>query len=104
MVQEGLTNARKHAPGSRVTVRVYAGPPRTEVTVEVGNPLPIGVTESEIPGAGAGLTGLHERVELDGGTLQHGSVDGTFTLRARLPWHSPPAPGPAPAPAPKEDR
>lgn len=91
VVQEGLTNARKHAPGSPVKVRVYAGSPRDEVTVEVSNPLPAGVAESEIPGAGAGLTGLHERVELDGGTLRHGSVDGTFTLRARLPWHSPPA-------------
>lgn len=90
VVQEGLTNARKHAPGSRVKVRVYAGAPREEVTVEVSNPLPAGVAESEIPGAGAGLTGLHERVELDGGTLRHGSVDGTFTLSARLPWHSPP--------------
>ncbi|WP_329077337.1 sensor histidine kinase [Streptomyces niveus] len=90
VVQEGLTNARKHAPGSPVKVRVYAGSPREEVTVEVSNPLPAGVAESEIPGAGAGLTGLHERVELDGGTLRHGSVDGTFTLSARLPWHSPP--------------
>ncbi|MFE5668638.1 sensor histidine kinase [Streptomyces niveus] len=90
VVQEGLTNARKHAPGSQVKVRVYAGAPREEVTVEVSNPLPAGVAESEIPGAGAGLTGLHERVELDGGTLRHGSVDGTFTLSARLPWHSPP--------------
>ncbi|MEV8340274.1 sensor histidine kinase [Streptomyces niveus] len=90
VVQEGLTNARKHAPGSQVKVRVYAGSPREEVTVEVSNPLPAGVAESEIPGAGAGLTGLHERVELDGGTLRHGSVDGTFTLSARLPWHSPP--------------
>ncbi|MFI6693528.1 sensor histidine kinase [Streptomyces sp. NPDC050433] len=90
VVQEGLTNARKHAPGSPVTVRLYAGSPRTEVTVEVSNPLPVGVPESAIPGAGAGLTGLHERVELDGGKLRHGSVDGTFTLSARLPWHSPP--------------
>lgn len=90
VVQEGLTNARKHAPGSPVKVRVYAGAPREEVTVEVSNPLPAGVAESEIPGASAGLTGLHERVELDGGTLRHGSVDGTFTLSARLPWHSPP--------------
>lgn len=90
VVQEGLTNARKHAPGSHVTVRVYAGSPRTDVTVEVSNPLPVGAPASAIPGAGAGLTGLHERVELDGGTLQHASVDGTFTLRARLPWHSPP--------------
>ncbi|MFD5895206.1 sensor histidine kinase [Streptomyces sp. NPDC060366] len=92
VVQEGLTNALKHAPGSHVTVRVRAdsgtsGTSGTEMTVVVTNPLPADTAESEIPGAGAGLTGLHERVELEGGTLQHGSVDGTFTLRARLPWH-----------------
>lgn len=90
VIQEGLTNARKHAPGSHVTVRVYTGDPRTEMTVEVSNPLPAGVSGTRIPGAGAGLTGLHERVELDGGTLRHGSDDGAFTLRARLPWHAPP--------------
>ncbi|MDK1472427.1 histidine kinase [Streptomyces sp. 549] len=85
VVQEGLTNARKHAPGARVGVRL-AGAPGTGLTVEVHNPLPVGVTASEIPGAGAGLTGLRERVDLDGGTLEHGSGDGTFTLTARLPW------------------
>lgn len=85
VVQEGLTNARKHAPGARLTVRV-TGRPGHGLTVELANPLPVGVTASEIPGAGAGLTGLRERVELDGGTLHHGSADGAFTLCARLPW------------------
>ncbi|MFJ1589400.1 sensor histidine kinase [Kitasatospora albolonga] len=85
LVQEGLTNARKHAPGARVTVRV-AGAPGAGLTVEVRSPLPVGVTASEIPGAGAGLTGLRERVELDGGSLEHGSREGAFVLRARLPW------------------
>ncbi|UGY92143.1 sensor histidine kinase [Streptomyces gobiensis] len=85
VVQEGLTNARKHAPGAQVTIQL-AGAPGTDLTVRVSNPLPAGVTAPEIPGAGAGLTGLRERVELDGGTLEHGSTDGTFTLWARLRW------------------
>ncbi|GAA1896481.1 histidine kinase [Streptomyces sodiiphilus] len=85
VVQEGLTNARKHAPGARVTVSV-TGEPGTGLTVRVANPLPVGVTQAEIPGAGAGLTGLEERVGLDGGELEHGSTDGTFLLLARLPW------------------
>ncbi|MGH3682780.1 MAG: sensor histidine kinase, partial [Natronosporangium sp.] len=66
-------------------VRV-CGAPGSGLQVAVTNPLPLGVTAVEIPGAGAGLTGLAERVALDGGTLEHGAVDGTFRLAARLPW------------------
>lgn len=85
VVQEGLTNARKHAPGARVEVRVQGGPGRA-LAVSVRNPLPVGVAAAEIPGAGAGLTGLAERVRLDGGTLTHGSRRGVFRLDAELPW------------------
>ncbi|WP_020667634.1 sensor histidine kinase [Amycolatopsis nigrescens] len=85
VVQEGLTNARKHAPGAATTV-LLTGEPGGQLTVEVGNPLPADRTSPEIPGAGAGLTGLGERVQLDGGVLSHHGRDGRFTLRARLPW------------------
>jgi signal transduction histidine kinase len=85
MVQEGLTNARKHAPGAAVDVQVR-GEPGGEVVVEVGNPVPVGVTASEIPGAGAGLTGLAERVALQGGELTREIADGRFRLRACMPW------------------
>ena len=47
-VQEGLTNARKHAPGAPVTVRL-TGAPGSELTIEVTNPTPQGVS------AGAGI-------------------------------------------------
>ncbi len=83
VVQEGLTNARKHAPGTRVTIRLTATP-GTALTVEVTNPT--GPAAAPIPGAGSGLIGLRERVELDGGTLERTGTDGTFALRARLPW------------------
>jgi signal transduction histidine kinase len=55
--------------------------------VEVRNELP-GPPDADaaIPGTGAGLTGLAERVRLDDGTLEHLAADGFFTLRARLPW------------------
>ncbi|MBO8202836.1 histidine kinase [Streptomyces smyrnaeus] len=91
-VQEGLTNARKHAPGSPVQVRV-AGTVGEELTVRVSNPLP-GAREPRrgeavIPGAGAGLTGLRERLEIEGGTLAYGPENGRFTLLARLPWPPP---------------
>lgn len=85
LVQEGLTNTRKHAPGARVDVRI-SGAPGRGLEVSVVNPLPVGVAPAEIPGAGAGLTGLSERVALDGGTLRHGPEGGEFRLLAALPW------------------
>lgn len=87
VVQEGLTNARKHAPNEPVAVTVR-GRPGEGLTVRVRNALPAGASPAAIPGAGAGLTGLEERTALDGGTLRHGANagDGTFELLARLPW------------------
>ncbi|WP_413797016.1 hypothetical protein [Streptomyces iranensis] len=69
-----------------VSVRL-AGSPGDGLTVEVRNGLPAAPrADGAVPGTGAGLTGLAERVRLDGGTLDHAAADGTFTLRARLPW------------------
>jgi signal transduction histidine kinase len=56
------------------------------VLVQVANAAPIGVTTSEIPGAGSGLIGLAERVALHGGELGREIRDGQFQLRARIPW------------------
>ncbi|MFI7104201.1 sensor histidine kinase [Streptomyces sp. NPDC050161] len=85
VVQEGLTNARKHAPGATVSVRL-AGSPGRGLTLEVTNALPAGRFPAQIPGAQVGLTGLGERVALDGGTLTHHRTGGRFVLRAQLPW------------------
>ncbi|MFI0368711.1 sensor histidine kinase [Actinomadura sp. 1N219] len=83
IVQEGLTNARKHAPGAAVRVTLDAG---KELDIEVVNAVPAGPPALAIPGAGAGLVGLAERVALLGGTLEHGRTrDGRFRLHARLP-------------------
>jgi signal transduction histidine kinase len=83
IVQEGLTNARKHAPGARVRVTV-AGGPADGLTVEVSNPAAVA---GGLPGAGAGLIGLGERVDLVGGRIEHGWAEsGEFRLRAWLPW------------------
>ncbi|MBE3000706.1 histidine kinase [Nocardiopsis sp. HNM0947] len=85
VVQEGLTNARKHAPGSRVVVGLSGGPDHgLEVTVV--NVLPPGMAPTEIPGVGAGLAGLTERVGLEGGQITHGAAEGEFRLTAVLPW------------------
>ncbi|GAA3244027.1 histidine kinase [Pseudonocardia petroleophila] len=85
LVQEGLTNARKHAPGAGVEVLVDVD---ADVVVQIVNPVAVGVTGTEIPGARAGLVGLGERVALHGGELTREIVDGRFRLLARIPWAS----------------
>ena len=87
VVQEGLTNARKHAPGAEVTVSVSGGP-GPGLTAEVRNRWPVGVPAgAPIPGAGQGLTGLTERAAIAGGRLEHGRLpSGDFRLSAWLPW------------------
>ena len=86
MVQEALTNARKHAPGARVTVTV-GGAPGTGLTITVCNPGPVSPVPTAIPGAGTGLIGLAERATLAGGRLDHRrEPGGGFTLEAWLPW------------------
>jgi signal transduction histidine kinase len=82
VVQEGLTNARKHAPGAPVTVDVEHGDDGT-VTVTVENPLTVG-EPLDLPGAGAGLVGLAERVRLAGGSIHSGQIQGRWQLRATL--------------------
>jgi signal transduction histidine kinase len=94
VVQESLTNARKHAPGTAVTVRV-AGDAHS-VLVLVDNPVPVGLTDADLAGGtasergrgGTGLIGLAERVRLDGGTLHSGIEAGRFRVLAELPGGS----------------
>ena len=81
IVQEGLTNALKHAPGSHaeVIVRFDQDSVHLEITDD-------GNTGSEEDGLGHGLVGMRERVALYGGTLEAGPRDGGgFVLRADLP-------------------
>ncbi|CAM5438721.1 MULTISPECIES: sensor histidine kinase [Streptomyces] len=85
IAQEGLTNARKHAPGTEVTVTV-TGAPGEGLSVAVRNPAPEGPVP-HVPGSGQGLIGLTERATLAGGRLEHGpATDGGFEVRGRLPW------------------
>ncbi|WFE30443.1 histidine kinase [Solwaraspora sp. WMMD791] len=86
IVQEGLTNARKHAPGAAALVTV-TGRPGDGLTVEVVSRRPVAPSATAIPGAGTGLVGLAERTALAGGRLTHGPTDaGDFRLGAWLPW------------------
>jgi signal transduction histidine kinase len=84
VVQEGLTNARKHAPAAAVDVSVCV--PDGALVVEVRS-RPSTTAPTELEGAGTGLIGLAERVSLAGGSLEHGRDEsGDFSLRATLPW------------------
>jgi signal transduction histidine kinase len=86
IVQEGLTNARKHAPGAELSVELR-GCPETGLDVVLSNPLGFAPgTPRPVPGAGLGLVGLTERVALHGGRVEHGPRDGAFVLRCWLPW------------------
>ncbi len=92
VVQEALTNVRKHAPGTVATVRV-GGAPGEGLTIELRNPPSAGDEHATpLPSAGTGLVGLGERVGLAGGRLEHGwTDDGDFRLSAWLPWPAAPA-------------
>ena len=86
MLQEGLTNARKHAPGSLVRLGLHGGAGEG-LEVAVTNRRSVAQPEAQVPGAGLGLLGLTERVELAGGDLRHGwEGDDEHRLVARLPW------------------
>jgi signal transduction histidine kinase len=83
--QEALTNARKHAPGQPVTLRLEYEP--DQVCVSVVNRLPPRQAEGPLAAAGAGygLTGLRERAALAGGTLEAGPADGNWRVTLRMP-------------------
>lgn len=83
IVQEGLTNAGRHAPGALLTVDL-AGCPEDGMTVRLRNPRGFGRRDTS--GAGLGLVGLSERAVLRGGWLESGTSGKHFELHAWLPW------------------
>ena len=83
IVQEGLTNARKHAPGTKVEVRL-SGDPDSGLRIELRNP--VNGRGAAVPGGGYGLLGLAERTGLVGGWIEHGIRDEVFQLEAWMPW------------------
>lgn len=88
IVQEALTNARKHAAGHPVLVELR-GRPGGELVIEVTNELARSRRSAPPPGSGTGLLGMAERVELLGGRLEHGSTSSReHRLRASLPWRA----------------
>ncbi|MGW8995200.1 sensor histidine kinase, partial [Streptomyces zhihengii] len=84
IVQEALTNARRHAPGAPAVVDI--GPAAGALRVVVRNgPSALPAPRPE-PGGGQGLLGLHARAASLGGTLTAASTpDGGFQVEATLP-------------------
>jgi signal transduction histidine kinase len=81
IVQEGLTNALKHARASNADVTVRYLP--DELQIEVRDD---GEGSSSSSGAGHGLVGVRERVKIYGGEMSAGMANGSgFILSTRLP-------------------
>jgi signal transduction histidine kinase len=110
IVQEALTNVRKHAPGARVTVRVSYGEAQVRLEIrntpspgppagalaDTGSGLGLAGTGSGLglagTGSGLGLAGLRQRIDLVHGTLRAGPTsDGGFCVAATLPAYVPTA-------------
>lgn len=81
IAQEALTNIRKHARASSVTITLRYAPEGTYLVVEdQGSPL-----AHSLPGGGYGLNGMRERAELIGGALETGPTATGFRVRLRIP-------------------
>lgn len=83
LVQEGLTNAIKHANATRAEVVVRYGDGQIELVVSDDG---TGITDGNVESGGHGLVGMRERVAVFGGELEAGPrPNGGYALRARLP-------------------
>ena len=82
IVQEALTNARRHAPGAAVDVELHHAGHTLAVRIRDNGPGPPAV----VPNGGHGLAGMRERAATVGGTLETGPASpGGFRVAARLP-------------------
>lgn len=82
VAQEAVTNARKHADGAAVTITLTFGD--TDVDLVVDNE-PASPSALAATGAGYGLQGMRERIELVGGSLSAGPADSGWRVRAGVP-------------------
>jgi signal transduction histidine kinase len=89
VVQESLTNVRKHAPGAPVTITLHGGTAPTDpidLIVENGPAGPGGGSGLSTSGGGYGVPGMRERAEALGGTLEAGTTpDGGWRVRLQIP-------------------
>ncbi|WP_147403934.1 sensor histidine kinase [Nocardia panacis] len=81
--QESLTNARKHAPDTEVTLHLLITPETVALTAT--NSLPNRTGLLSATGLGAGLLGMRERIGALGGTVDAGKVGDTWSVRVSVP-------------------
>lgn len=79
VAQEAIANAAKHAPGAPVHVSIVVG---DAVRARITNPIPRGLRAH---GAGNGLIGMRERVQLLGGRVTAGPTSGRWTVECTIP-------------------
>ena len=82
-VQEGLTNARKHAPGEPVTITIAALADALSITM--ANPTAQAGEKGSGNSGGYGIVGMRERASVVGGSLQVNDEDDRFSWTLRLP-------------------
>jgi signal transduction histidine kinase len=80
IVQESLTNALLHGRGSADVAVAFAD---DALTIGVTNPV---APDARGAGGGHGIIGMRERALLVGGSVEAGPDDGTFHVRAKLPY------------------
>ena len=104
IVQEALSNAMRHAPGSQVRVSVAYFPDRLELEIRNDTVASVlvggdarGLAGGDLAGGGGhGLVGMRERAAMLGGSLAAGTTeDGGFVVSAVLPVSVPPDSGAA---------
>jgi signal transduction histidine kinase len=88
IVQEGLSNALKHA-GDRVAVDLRLEVADDHLEITVTNPLGAAAATAARPGGGHGLRGIADRARLLGGTARAGAAEGRWRLHVRLPMKGP---------------
>jgi len=86
ILQEALTNVRKHAPGAQAAVLIHYIGTSLELRVDNDRAAP---PDADTNGVGQGLVGMRERVGLYGGTLEVGHRPDGFTVVASLPLTGP---------------
>jgi signal transduction histidine kinase len=83
ITQESLANVAKHAPSSKVTVRLDVSP--SSVALSIVNEMPVAVAAIAASRDGRGVSGMRERVELLGGVIDAGPCRNGWSVRAEIP-------------------
>jgi len=84
VVQEGLSNVARHAPGAATEIAWTETP--EERGIRIRNEPPTGAIAPRADGGGHGLRGMRERVEAMGGTVAAAVTgDGGYVLQVRIP-------------------